>query len=229
SIDSPAPALHADGNLAVLEDLQLGDLHAHADHAGQLHQAARELADQALEQVHMLGGALVDDDLAHLAVVEHMADVVVLGQQRLCALVELGVDLDRLRRGDLVVEDAQVGLEAQAGEGEDLVAGGVDGHGGPHMSEKSRSKRIRCWPPSTSSVVPVIEPLSSAKATAAATSAGVDERPRGDCWCSCWNFSSVSRWLVSVSPGATPTTRTRGARASASMVLAASSAALDRV
>ena len=33
----------------------------------------------------------------------------------------------------------------------------------------------------------------------------------------------------SVSPGATPTTRTRGARASASMSLAACSAALDKV
>ena len=43
------------------------------------------------------------------------------------------------------------------------------------------------------------------------------------------NCSSSSRWLVSVSPGATPTTRTCGASASASMVPAASSAALDSV
>ena len=44
----------------------------------------------------MLGGALVDDDAAHLAVVEHVEDVVVLRQQRLGTEVELGIDLDRL-------------------------------------------------------------------------------------------------------------------------------------
>ncbi|MNT99142.1 hypothetical protein D3C72_2419140 [compost metagenome] len=71
----------------------------------------------------MFGGALVDDDLTHLAVVEHMADVVVLRQQRLGALVELGVHLDRLRRCLLVVQDAQIGVETQAGEGQDLGAG----------------------------------------------------------------------------------------------------------
>jgi hypothetical protein len=74
-------------------------------------------------------------------------------------------------------------------------------------SEKSRSNFIRCWPPSTSSVVPVIERFSSAKRTAATTSSGVDERPSGDSLCSCSNFSCDSRWLVSVRPGATPTTR----------------------
>src|SRR5690606_6252599 len=68
-------------------------------------------------------GALVDDDLAHLAVVEHVADVVVLGQQRLRALVEFGIDLDRLRRRLFMVEDAQVGVETQAREREDLGAG----------------------------------------------------------------------------------------------------------
>jgi hypothetical protein len=32
---SPLPGLHPDGHLAVVEDLQLGDLHPHAQHAGQ--------------------------------------------------------------------------------------------------------------------------------------------------------------------------------------------------
>ena len=72
----------------------------------------------------MLGRALIDDDLAHLAVVQHMGDVVVAGQQRLWAEVELGVDLDRLRRGLFLLQNAQVGVEAQPGEGQDLGAGG---------------------------------------------------------------------------------------------------------
>ncbi len=65
------------------------------------------------------------------------------------------------------------------------------GHGGgAHMSEKSRSNFIRCWPPSTSSVVPVIERFSSANFTVATTSSGVEERPSGDSLCNCANLSS---------------------------------------
>ena len=42
---SPLPAFHADRDFAVVKDFQLGDLHTHADHAGHLHQPAREFAD----------------------------------------------------------------------------------------------------------------------------------------------------------------------------------------
>src|SRR3990167_7550113 len=73
----------------------------------------------------MLGRAFVDDDLAHLAVVEHMLDIVVVRRQRLRAQAQLGIDLDGLGRVLLVREDAQVGIEAQPGQGQGLQAGGV--------------------------------------------------------------------------------------------------------
>jgi hypothetical protein len=50
---------------------------------------------------------------------------------------------------------------------------------GAYIMEKSRSKRCRCWPPSTSSVVPVMDWLSSAKHTVAATSAALAEAVQG--------------------------------------------------
>src|SRR6218665_962614 len=73
---SPLPCLDANAHFAVVKNLQLGQLAAPAAHAGQLHQAVGQLADQAFEQVDMPGRAFVNDDLAHAAVVEHMADVV---------------------------------------------------------------------------------------------------------------------------------------------------------
>src|SRR6218665_4002216 len=222
---SPLSCLDANGHFAVVKNLQLGQFDAHAAHAGQLHQAVGQLADQAFEQVDMPGRAFVNDDLAHAAVVEHMADVVVARGQGLQAQAQFGIDPDRLGRRFFAIENAQVGVEAQTGEREDLGACGAV-HG--HIIEKSRSKRIRCWPPSTSSVVPVMERFSSANSTAAATSPGVEERPSGLSRCNCANFCALSSALVSVRPGATPTTRTRGARARASMLAAASSAALDR-
>jgi hypothetical protein len=48
-----------------------------------------------------------------------------------------------------------------------------------YIREKSRSNFIRCWPPSTSSVVPVMDWLSSANFTVAATSAGWTSAPAG--------------------------------------------------
>ena len=72
----------------------------------------------------MFGGAFGDDDLAHLAVVEHMVNIVVARQQRLRAQVQFGIDLDRLRRVFFVLQDAEVGVKAQAGEVQDLVAPG---------------------------------------------------------------------------------------------------------
>ncbi|MNT78288.1 hypothetical protein D3C72_2175110 [compost metagenome] len=78
----------------------------------------------------MLGGALVDDDLAHLAVVEHMADVVVLRAQGLGAQVQLGIHLDGLGRGFLVGKNAQVGVEPQTGQGQGLVTHNSWGHDG---------------------------------------------------------------------------------------------------
>ena len=78
-------------------------------------------------------------------------------------------------------------------------------------------------------VLPVTEGLSSRKRTACATSAGWT--PRLSRLVAC---SAASRWasmssLPSVSPGATPHTRTRGASAIASMVVADCSAAFDSV
>ena len=96
--------------------------------------------------------------------------------------------------------------------------------------EKSRSKGMRCCPPSTSSVVPVMAGVASTKATAAATSCGVDDLPSGLCACSRSNAASLGmRWLLSVSPGAMAATRTRGASACASKVVAACRAALLKV
>ena len=54
-----------------------------------------------------------------------MADVVVVRQQRLRPEVQFGIDLDRLRRAAFVVEDAEVRIEAQAGDRQALLAGGA--------------------------------------------------------------------------------------------------------
>ena len=128
---SPQAGLDLDGDFAVLKNLQLGDLDAHPDDAGQLQQAVREFADQALQQIHMLSGAFADDDLPHFAVVQHVVDVV-FGQQRLCAQVQLGVDLNRLGRDQFGFQNAQAGLKAQSGQGQGLFADGRrcgEGHG----------------------------------------------------------------------------------------------------
>ena len=105
--------------------LQLGDFDAYALHTGQLHQAVGQFADQGFQQVYMLGRALVDDDLAHLAVVQHMVDVIVVRQQRLRAQAELGIDLNRLRCRFFQLQNAQVGIKTQTGECEGLVTKGV--------------------------------------------------------------------------------------------------------
>ena len=71
---------------------------------------------------------------------------------------------------------------------------------------------------------------SSRKRTARATSSGDDERPSGVMRCARSKLaSSIAVPDTSVTPGATPTTRTCGASACASSVVAASSAALDSV
>lgn len=68
----------------------------HADDAGQGHQAGAELAEEGLEEVGVLrGAALVEDDLADAAVVEHAADVGVARDDGLRAELDLGVDPDR--------------------------------------------------------------------------------------------------------------------------------------
>ena len=61
----------------------------------------------------MLGGAFADDDLPEFSIVQHLADVIVAGQQGLWAHVEFGIDLDRLWGIEFMREDAQVGFEAQ--------------------------------------------------------------------------------------------------------------------
>ena len=70
---------------------------------------------------------------------------------------------------------------------------------------------------------------SSRKRTARATSCGVELRCSGVMRCEASNSSPLISPDSSVTPGATPHTRTRGASACASSVVAASSAALDRV
>ena len=121
---SPLSCLDANGYFAVVKNFKFCNFHPNADHAGQLHEPVRQFADQAFKQIYVLGGAFGDDDLAHLAVVEHMADIVVVRQQRLRPEVEFGIDLDRLRRAAFVVEDAEVRIEAQAGDGQGLAAQG---------------------------------------------------------------------------------------------------------
>src|SRR5450830_521735 len=117
---SPLTGFHANGDFAVVKNFQFGDFDAHAQHAGQLHQPVGQFANQALQQIDVFGGALVDDDLAHLAVVQHTVDVVVVRQQRLGAQAEFGVDLNRLRRGFFKLQNAQVGVKTQTGEREGL-------------------------------------------------------------------------------------------------------------
>src|SRR5690606_33834251 len=91
---------------------------------------------------------------------------------------------------------------------------------------KSRAKPTRCWPPSTTIVVPVMAELVAANTTASATFFGSLARPSG---AMAWVRAKASvdcMWLGRVRPGATPTTLTEGASDCASMVLAASRAAL---
>jgi hypothetical protein len=64
----------------------------------------------------MLRSAFADDDVAEFAVVQHMADVVVAGQQILRPEVEFGIDLYRLWHTNLMRQDAQIRFEAQACE-----------------------------------------------------------------------------------------------------------------
>src|SRR5450830_1888950 len=52
----PLSGFHANRHFTVVKNLQLGNLHAHAQNAGQLHQAIRQLANQGLKQVDVLGG-----------------------------------------------------------------------------------------------------------------------------------------------------------------------------
>ena len=67
---------------------------------------------------------------------------------------------------------------------------------------------------------------SSTKRTARAMSSGVDERCSGVSRCARSNSAALIGPDSSVTPGATPATRSTGASACASSVVAASSAAL---
>ena len=69
-----------DGDFAIVKNFELGDFDAHALHARQLQQAVRKFADQGFEKIDMLFGAFVDDDLAHLAVIQNVVNIVVVGQ-----------------------------------------------------------------------------------------------------------------------------------------------------
>ncbi len=69
----------------------------------------------------------------------------------------------------------------------------------------------------------------TANTTACAMSAGVDERPSGVLACAAAKPASVCSPEGSVMPGATPTTRTRGASARASSTVASFSALFDSV
>jgi MFS family permease len=81
----------------------------------------------ACQQVHVLRGALVDDDLAHLAVVQHVRDVVVARQQRLRAEVQLGVD--RIGCGAVFSWSRM-----------------------PRLASKRRPSRVRIWVPALAMV-----------------------------------------------------------------------------
>ena len=113
---------HLKKHLAIVKNLQLGDLDTHTQHAGQLQQAVRQFADQGLQQIHVFCRAFVDDDLAHLAVVQHAAYVVVVRQQRLRPKVQFGIHLDRLWRTLFQFQYAQAGVETQAGECQGVLA-----------------------------------------------------------------------------------------------------------
>jgi hypothetical protein len=88
----------------------------------QLHESVREFANQAFEQIDMLSRAFIDDDFAHLAIVEHVADVVISWQQRLRPEVEFCIDLNRLGCLFLVLQNAQAGVKSEACERERLLA-----------------------------------------------------------------------------------------------------------
>ena len=88
----------------------------------QLHEAVREFANQAFEQIDMLRGAFIDDDFAHLAIVEHIADVVIAGQQWLWAEVQFSIDLNGLGRIFLVLQNAQASVKSEACERKRLLA-----------------------------------------------------------------------------------------------------------
>jgi hypothetical protein len=72
----------------------------------QLHEAVREFANQAFEQIDMLSRAFIDDDFAHLAIVEDVADVVIARKQRLRPEVEFSIDLNGLGRLFFVLQNA---------------------------------------------------------------------------------------------------------------------------
>jgi hypothetical protein len=88
----------------------------------QLHKALREFANQAFEQIDMLRGAFIDDDFAHFAIVQYVADIVITRQQRLSAEVEFSIDLNGLRRIFLVLQNAQASVKSEACELERLLA-----------------------------------------------------------------------------------------------------------
>src|SRR3954467_7567320 len=86
----------------------------------------------------------------------------------------------------------------------------------------SRGDGHRCCPPSTTIVVPVSAGALTIKRTACAMSSTVELRPRGAMPWARAKPSAVCSPLISVIPGATPHTRTLGARAMASSRVAPS-------
>ena len=78
-------------------------------------------------------------------------------------------------------------------------------------------------------MVPVIAGDSIRKRTPRAMSAGVEERCSGVIWWAAANSAADIGPETSVMPGAMPHTRTRGARAWASITVAHCSAALESV
>ena len=160
--------------------------------------------------------------ILHLAVVQHVGDVVVARRRS---------QVPRFARHPpgwgwfFVVQNAQVGVEAQAVRGRGWKPG-QHGSGGLHQ-RKIAVKFHQVLAAVHQQVVPVMDEFSSANFTVAAMSAGV-EGMSGPAATAVQrlNLSSLSMWLVSVRPGAHAHHAHAGASARASMVPAASSAAL---
>ena len=84
-----------------------------------------ELAYQAFQQVHMLGSALGDDDLPHLAVIQYMVDVVIARHQRLGSQIQFSIHLYGLRRRFFMLKNAEVGVKTQTSQRQNLCASDV--------------------------------------------------------------------------------------------------------
>jgi len=118
----PLPGFHANGNFAIGKNLQLGDFHPYTQYARQLHQSAGDFADQAFEQIHVIGRAFINDNLAHLAIVEHVTNIIIARLQGLATQMQLNIDLNWLRFLPLVRQHPEAGSKTQPRQTQNLLA-----------------------------------------------------------------------------------------------------------